>query len=186
MTHRLDEERNVRRRAQVISLLTDFGFKDAYVGTMKGIILRICPTATLVDISHDLSKYDILEGAYNLAQASPYFPEGTIHLAVVDPGVGTTRRRLIIKGSRCLYVGPDNGILSLAAKIEGVVKVVEIRNEAYMLQHFSRTFEGRDVFAPAAAHLANGVNIDEFGPKIYKIISSINSTIDRFQKDLLI
>ena len=162
----MDEERNALPRIQLISLLTDFGIKDAYVSTMKGVILRICPTATIVDISHDVAKYDVLEGSFKLLQASPYFPEGTIHLAVVDPDVGTVRRRIIIQGRHCIYVGPDNGILSLAAKNDGVVKVLEIKNESFMLPNFSRTFEGRDIFAPTAAHLANGVEIDEFGPQI--------------------
>lgn len=164
-------EEKMVRRDQIVSLLTDFGAKDAYVGAMKGVIMGICPSITLVDISHEVEKHNVLQGAFLLSQASPYFPEGSIHLAVVDPGVGTARRRIIVQGSRCLYVGPDNGILSLAVKREGVVKVLEIKNEEFMLPHPSRTFEGRDVFAPVAAYLAKGVNIDEFGTEIRSFIS---------------
>lgn len=154
------------RRAQIITLLTDFGVKDAYASAMKGVLLGICPTVTLVDISHTVIKHDVLDGAFTLSQASPYFPKGTIHLAVVDPGVGTGRRRIIIQGRHHLYIGPDNGVLSLAATKDGVVKIFEIRNEAFMLPNSSKTFEGRDVFAPVAAHLASGVNIDEFGSEV--------------------
>jgi len=161
----------MRRRSRIVSLLTDFGVRDAYVGAMKGVILGICPAVTLVDISHEVSKHDVLQGAFILSQASPYFPEGSIHLAVVDPGVGTARRRIIVQGGRCFYVGPDNGVLSLAVKGEGVVKAVEIRSEEYFLPRLSRTFEGRDIFAPVAAHLARGVDIDEFGPEIRSLVS---------------
>lgn len=156
----------MRGRSQIVTLLTDFGAKDAYVGAMKGAILEICPEAIIIDISHEVARHNVLEGAFILSQASPYFPEGSVHLAVVDPGVGTERRRIIVKGSRSLYVGPDNGVLSLAAEKEGVVKVFEIKNEKFMLPHPSRTFEGRDIFAPTAAYLARGVDIEEFGPEI--------------------
>ena len=159
------------RRNPVVSLLTDFGTRDAYVGAMKGVILRICPSATLIDISHKVSRHNILQGAFILSQAAPYFPEGSIHLAVVDPSVGTARRRIVVQGSRCFYVGPDNGVLSLAVKREGVVKAVEIRNEEFMLPRSSRTFEGRDVFAPVAAHLAKKSDIDDFGQEIRDLVN---------------
>ncbi len=151
---------------RVISILTDFGVRDAYVGIMKGVIFSICPTARIIDISHEVSRHSILQGAFMLAQTAPYFPEGSIHLVVVDPGVGTDRKRIILQGKRCLYVGPDNGVLSLAAKRESVIQAVEIKNEERMLPHPSETFEGRDVFAPAAAYLARGVDITDFGPNI--------------------
>ncbi len=163
--------RRVLRKDQIVSLLTDFGSKDSYVGTMKGVILGICPSITLVDLSHEVEKHDVLQGAFLLSQASPYFPEGSIHLAVVDPGVGTARRRIIVQGSRCIYIGPDNGILSLAAKREGVIKIFEIDNEKFMFPHPSRTFEGRDIFAPAAAYLAKGIDVDEFGTEIHSLTS---------------
>ncbi len=154
------------RASGVISLLTDFGVGDAYVGEMKGVILSICPTVTLVDISHSVLRHDVLQGAFVLSQAAPYFPEGSIHLVVVDPGVGTARKKIVLQGRRCFYVGPDNGVLSLAAEREGVVRAVEIRNEEFMLPRLSGTFEGRDVFAPVAAHLAGGVDIGVLGPDI--------------------
>jgi S-adenosylmethionine hydrolase len=154
----------------IITLLTDFGLRDAYVGAMKGVIMGICPTAEIVDISHDVSRHDIREGAFLLSQVSPYFPEGTIHLVVIDPGVGTARRRIAVKGRRCLYVGPDNGVLFPAIKVEGVEEAVEIKEERFMLPNPSATFEGRDVFAPVAAHLAKGVNIGDLGPEIQGLV----------------
>lgn len=154
----------------IITLLTDFGTKDAYVAAMKGAILQICPEARVVDISHDVNKFDIRHGAFLLAQASPYFPERTIHVAVVDPGVGTVRRRIIVQGRRSLYVGPDNGVLLTAAKREGIVRAVEITNPRYMLPNPSRTFEGRDVFAPASAFLARGIDLDEFGGEVRDLV----------------
>jgi S-adenosylmethionine hydrolase len=171
----LDKAGNLRRRSRIISLLSDFGNKDAYVSAMKGVILGICPEVTLVDISHEVKKHDIVDGAFTLSEVSPYFPEGTVHLAVVDPGVGTDRRRIIIQGRRCSYVGPDNGVLSLAANREGVVKVFEILNRRFMLPRISWTFEGRDVFAPIAAHLARGVDINSFGPEISSYSSLVIS-----------
>lgn len=173
------------RRNRVVTLLTDFGVKDAYVGAMKGVILAMCPTVTLVDISHEVSKHNVLQGAFMLCQAAPYFTEGSIHLGVVDPGVGTARRRIMVQGRRCFYVGPDNGVLSLAAKREGVIKIVEIKNAEFMLPHPSRTFEGRDVFAPAAAHLARGVDIDEFGPEIHSFVNVSIAEPKRRGRELL-
>jgi len=147
-------------------LTTDFGVKDAFVATMKGVILSICSEARIVDISHEVPKYNIRYGAFLLSQASPYYPKGIIHVAVIDPGVGTDRRRIIVEGRREIYVGPDNGVFSMVMELEGVVRVVEIRDKRFMLPHVSNTFEGRDVFAPVAAHLAKGVKIEEFGPEI--------------------
>jgi S-adenosylmethionine hydrolase len=147
-------------------LLTDFGISDHYVAALKGVILQLCPDAVLVDISHTISRHSVAEGAYVLSQAAPYFPEGSIHLAVVDPGVGTRRRRIVIEGRRCLYVGPDNGLLIPAARAEGIVKTVEITNKRLIRREVSATFEARDVFAPVAAHLASGLSIEDIGPKI--------------------
>ena len=154
----------------IITLLTDFGTRDAYVSAMKGVMLRMCPTARIVDVSHDVPKYDIKYGALLLLQAAPYFPEGTIHVTVIDPSVGTARRRIIVQGRRSLYVGPDNGVLLLAAEREGVMKAVEVKEERFMLPYVSKTFEGRDVFAPVSAYLASGVKIDEFGPEIHNLV----------------
>jgi S-adenosylmethionine hydrolase len=152
-------------RSGIITLLTDFDERDAYVGTMKGVVLGICPDARIVDISHRVTRHHIQQGAFLLAQAAPYFPDGTIHVAVVDPGVGTARRRLAIQGRRAYYVGPDNGILHVAAQAEGIVKVVEITASRFLRFDGGTTFDGRDVFAPTAAHLAQGVRLEEFGPE---------------------
>ena len=152
---------------EVITLLSDFGLKDPYVAEMKAVILSICPEARIVDISHGIEKFDIRMGAFILASAAPYFPEGTIHVAVVDPGVGTKRRPLIVEAKRSLYVGPDNGLLMLSARKEGISHVYNISNPQYMRPQVSRTFHGRDIFAPAAAHLAKGHSPSEFGTEIH-------------------
>jgi len=150
----------------IITLLTDFGLRDPYVAEMKAVILSICPSARIVDISHEVRKFDIRMGAFILAQAAPYFPEGTIHVAVVDPGVGTERRSTIIETDRSRYVGPDNGLLMLAAVNERINRIHKIAAPKYMLTRISRTFHGRDIFSPVAAHLANGIKPCEFGPEV--------------------
>jgi len=150
----------------LITLLTDFGTSDHYVAAMKGVILQICPEANLVDVSHLIMRHSIEDGAYLLAQSTPYFPEGAIHLAVVDPQVGTERRRIAIKGERSFYVGPDNGLLIPAVRAEGILKAVNITNRDYMLKEMSSTFDGRNVFAPAAAYLGLGLKIEKLGPEI--------------------
>lgn len=150
----------------VISLLSDFGNKDPYVAEMKAVILSINPQTQIIDITHETDKYNIRIGAYILASAAPYFPPKTVHVAVVDPGVGTKRRPIIVETRRSTYVGPDNGLLMLAAHKDGITKVHVIDNPKYMLTNVSKTFHGRDIFAPAAAHLTNGVNPSEFGPEI--------------------
>jgi len=153
-------------RRPIISLLSDFGLKDPYVAEMKAVILSICREASIIDISHEIEKFNIRMGAFILAQAARYFPEGTVHVAVVDPGVGTARRPIIIETKRSLYVGPDNGLLILAAQNDGIKHVYEITNPEYMLKKVSRTFHGRDIFSPAAAYLAKGVEPSQFGPVI--------------------
>jgi S-adenosylmethionine hydrolase len=151
---------------KIITLTTDFGLKDPYAAEMKAAILRISPNAAIVDVTHDIAQFNIRMGAYVLASAAPYFPEGTIHVAVVDPGVGTRRRPLLIQTRQNFFVGPDNGLLILAAEQQDIKCIREITNARLMLPHVSSTFHGRDVFAPAAAHLANGVAPAEFGPEI--------------------
>jgi S-adenosylmethionine hydrolase len=154
----------------IISLTTDFGLRDPYVAEMKAIILRICAEARIVDISHEISKYDVRMGAFALACAAPYFPEGTFHVGVVDPGVGTERQPIIIQTPKGYYIGPDNGILALAARNDGGPESIhKIANPKLILPQVSSTFHGRDIFAPAAAHLANATSPAEFGPKISKI-----------------
>ena len=154
----------------MITLTTDFGLKDPYVAEMKAVILGICPNAVIVDITHEIAKFNIRMGAYVLASAVPYFPEDSIHVAVVDPGVGTRRRPIVIQTKQSFFVGPDNGLLVLAAEKQGIMRIHELANPRFMLPKVSHTFHGRDVFAPAAAHLMNGVKPEEFGPEIRKAV----------------
>lgn len=154
---------------QIITLTSDFGLRDPYVAEMKAAILSVSPNTTIIDISHEIEKFNTRMGAYVLASAAPYFPKGTIHIAVIDPSVGTKRRPLLIQTKQAFYVGPDNGVLVLAAKKQGIEHIYEITNRNFMLPKVSTTFHGRDIFAPAAAHLANGISPKEFGPEIQKI-----------------
>src|SRR4030066_406520 len=129
----------------MITLTTDFGLKDSYTAEMKAVILGICPHAVIVDITNEIAKFNVRMGAYVLASATPYFPKGTIHVVVVDPGVGTRRRSLLIQTKQGFFVGPDNGVLLLAAEKQGVTSIHEITNTKLMLPHVSNTFHGRDV-----------------------------------------
>ena len=150
----------------MITLTSDFGLKDPYVAEMKGVILTINPKATLIDITHDVEKFNIRMAAFMLASAAPYFPQGTVHLAVVDPGVGSQRRAILIQTEKGFFVGPDNGILVLAAQNQGIEHIYQLTNPKFMLHKISSTFHGRDIFAPAAAHLDKGVQPTEFGTEI--------------------
>ena len=151
----------------IITLLSDFGLKDPYVAGMKAVILSIHPQARIVDITHEIEKFNIRMGAFVLASATPYFPAGTIHVAVVDPGVGTKRRPITVETKRAFYAGPDNGLLMLAAQKEGITHVYHVNNPQYVLPRVSRTFHGRDIFASVAAHLAEGNSPSKFGPEIH-------------------
>jgi S-adenosyl-L-methionine hydrolase (adenosine-forming) len=148
----------------LIALLTDFGTRDHYVGTMKGVILGICPDAALVDITHEIAPQDVVTGALELAAAHQFFPDRTVFLCVVDPGVGSSRRAIAVSAGRHRFVAPDNGLLSLVA--DEAATVVELANARYALPVVSRTFEGRDRFAPAAAWLASGVELTQLGPRV--------------------
>src|ERR671935_1713905 len=150
-----------------VTFLTDFGLRDDFVGTCHGVIKRIAPDVQIIDITHGLEPGRVLQGALVLANTLPYMPEG-VHLAVVDPGVGGPRRALALRdASGRLHVGPDNGLLIPAAeKFGGIAEAHELTNPAYALESVSRTFHGRDLFAPAAAHLAKGVPLAELGPPI--------------------
>src|SRR5881394_3663420 len=150
----------------VIALLTDFGLRDHYAGTMKGVALGICPDATVVDITHDLPAHDVLAGALELAASYKYFPAGTIFLVVVDPGVGSTRRGIAADTGDYKFVAPDNGVLTSVLDEHAPKKVVELSERRYARPTVSRTFEGRDRFAPAAAWLAKGVELDALGPPL--------------------
>ncbi|MFX1520945.1 MAG: S-adenosyl-l-methionine hydroxide adenosyltransferase family protein [Promethearchaeota archaeon] len=165
---------------KVIALLSDFGTKDAYVAAMKGVILEIYSAAAIVDITHDIARQDVRNGAFILATAAPYFPDGTVFVCVVDPGVGTKRRGIVVEGNRHLYVGPDNGLLMLSAQREGIQHVYEIANRKYMRYEISATFHGRDIFAPIAAYLAVGTCPEEIGQEIfdYIVLSQAKAVIE--------
>jgi len=151
----------------IIALTTDFGTKDGYAAQMKGVILGICPQARLIDVTHDIQPYSLIEGALVLKGVSPYFPDGTIHVAVVDPGVGGARRGMALKADNRYYVGPDNGLFSLIFQLAQEWEAREITNPAYLLPQPHATFHGRDVFAPTAAHLCAGKPFESVGPPIH-------------------
>ena len=150
----------------IITLLTDFGSRDAYAACMKGVILGLNPQAVLIDLSHEVPPRDIRAGAFILAGAAPYFPPGTIHLAVVDPGVGAGRRGLAARGRGQFWVGPDNGLFHLIFAGRSDIEIVSLENAAYFRPQISATFHGRDIFAPVAAHLSLGVELGRLGPAI--------------------
>lgn len=150
----------------VISLLTDFGTRDAYVGVMKGVILGIDPGARLVDLTHEVPAGDIAAAAFQLAEAWCRFPAGSVHLAVVDPGVGTARRPLAARAGGHYFVGPDNGLFTDVFDEAGEVLARELASEAHRLSPVSHTFHGRDIFAPAAAWLSRGTPLSDLGPAI--------------------
>lgn len=147
----------------IITLTTDFGTSDPFVGLMKGVILGIAPKASIVDLSHELPPQDLVAACLALEATIDYFPTGSIHMAVVDPGVGTSRAGVAVKTSRYFYVGPDNGLFTTVVKRDSLISAFKLTNTAYHLHPTSSTFHGRDVFAPVAAHLANGVPIDQLG-----------------------
>jgi S-adenosylmethionine hydrolase len=148
---------------RLITLTTDFGHQDPFVGIMKGVIFGINPNARIVDLSHGIPPQDIRAGALALCHSAPFFPLGTIHVAVVDPGVGSERKPILIESEGSYFVGPDNGILSLAVEGKRVNWIVELSEETYHLKPKSATFHGRDIFAPVAAHLSLGIPASEFG-----------------------
>ena len=154
----------------IIAFLTDFGTRDHYVGAMKGAALSVCPDATLVDITHHIPPQDVLTGALELWSACPYFPPQTVFVAVVDPGVGTKRRGIAAEAGGLRFVGPDNGVLSVALRGMGSAFAVELSNPQYARRDVSKTFEGRDRFAPAAGWLAAGTPLAELGPAAEKTI----------------
>jgi S-adenosyl-L-methionine hydrolase (adenosine-forming) len=150
----------------LITLLTDFGERDCFVASMKGVILSINATAAVVDLSHQIASHQIQEAGYFLKSCYRYFPAGTIHVAVVDPGVGTERRALLVSAAGSFFVGPDNGLFSELLEQEQGAKIWQIVNQDYRLETIGSTFDGRDVFAPAAAWLSKGVPPAFFGPVV--------------------
>ncbi len=150
----------------IVTLTTDFGLNDHFVGALKGVILNIVPDANVVDICHSVQAFDILDGALALAQSYAYFPPRTVHLVVVDPGVGSARRPIIATSEGHNFVAPDNGVLSLMYAREQRLSVRHITSEHYFLQPVSNTFHGRDIFAPVAGYLAKGVDQEKFGEEV--------------------
>lgn len=153
-------------RPALIALLTDFGLRDGYIGVMKGVIATIAPSARCVDLTHDVLPQDIHAAAWILARSYRYFPAGTIFTCVVDPGVGSTRRPIAVKLGDWLFVGPDNGLLSYVLLEQTLSVVVTLSNPVYHLAQVSATFQGRDIFAPVAAHLAQGVALVDLGTPV--------------------
>jgi S-adenosylmethionine hydrolase len=158
----------------IITLTTDFGYPDGFVGTMKGVILGMTPQVQLVDISHSVAPQNVFEGAHILGRAFPFFPAGTVHVAVVDPGVGTNRRPLAAKIGGQFFVGPDNGLFTIplehAEKTGDHFQFVHLNNPEYWLANVSHTFHGRDIFAPIAAHLVMGIALEQLGDAIFNPI----------------
>lgn len=149
-----------------ITLLTDFGTRDTYAGVMHGVIANLAPTARVVDLTHEVEPQAVASAAFLLDAAAPYFPWGTIHVAVVDPGVGSDRRIVCARSSRATYLAPDNGLLTRVLERDPPAHVVSVENREFFLPRVSSTFHGRDVFAPVAAHLANGVDPRRLGPEV--------------------
>ncbi len=157
----------ITKGTSIITLTTDFGTSDGFVGTIKGVILSINPQATIVDISHDIAPQDVEQGAFVLAAAARYFPQNAIHLVVIDPGVGSERRPIAIQRADTIYIAPDNGVLSLAiSNFQPPISVVHLSRPQYWLPNVSNTFHGRDIFAPCAAHLSLGVPLEALGEPI--------------------
>lgn len=151
---------------KIIALLTDFGTKDGFVGAVKGVIKNINVDVDIIDISHDISSFDILEASIILNAVYKYFPQKTIFISVVDPGVGTDRKAIIVETENYYFIAPDNGLLTLPLRKEKIKKIVSIENPKYTLERKTETFHGRDIFAPAAAYLSLGIPITDFGKEL--------------------
>ncbi len=152
--------------ARLITLVTDFGLKDPFVGIMKGIIFGINPNAHIIDLSHEIPPQDIMAGALVLRHSAPFFPRGTIHVSVVDPGVGTKRRPLLVESEGNFFIGPDNGVLSLVIEGKVTSQIIHLSNETYHLKPTSKTFHGRDIFAPVAAYLSLCIPPQDLGTRV--------------------
>ncbi|MBI3590247.1 MAG: SAM-dependent chlorinase/fluorinase [Candidatus Melainabacteria bacterium] len=153
---------------RLITLTTDFGNSDPFVGIMKGVILDIYPNAKIVDLTHNISPQNIRQASFILRSSYYYFPKGTIHLCVVDPGVGSSRKPVLIKTKDYFFIGPNNGLFSFVIENEKLINIIELTEKKYWLKNISQTFHGRDIFAPVAAHLAQGKDIKDFGQEITK------------------
>lgn len=152
-------------KRKIIALLTDFG-DTHYVGVMKGVILSINPSIVIVDITHNISRHNVVEGAFILLNTYKYFPAKTIFVVVVDPGVGSGRKAIVVESKRYVFVGPDNGVLYPTIVEDGVENIYMIANPKYMLEKISQTFHGRDIFAPIAGHISRGIELTDIGPRL--------------------
>lgn len=152
----------------IITLTTDFGIRDPFSGVMKGVIYSICPKAEIVDLTHEVPPQDIYYANFIIRTCYRYFPKGTIHVCVVDPGVGSTRRPILIQTSNYIFIGPDNGVFTTIIQTENIICAIELTNNKFFLPEVSQTFHGRDIFAPVAAHLAKGTTPKAFGNKLKK------------------
>nr|HID57750.1 hypothetical protein [Desulfobacterales bacterium] len=150
----------------IITLLTDFGLDDEYVGVMKGVILSINPCSHVIDITHNISRHNVVHGAYTVDSYFRYFPSGSIHVCVIDPGVGGRRRVIALRCDGHIFLAPDNGLLSIVIEKGKVEELYNVVNEGYFLSPVSNTFHGRDIFAPVAAYISRGVPLDSFGERI--------------------
>ncbi len=167
----------------LITLTTDFGYRDSFAGILKGVIQRINPKASVVDLTHGIPPQDIMAAALTLRHSIQYFPDGTVHVVVVDPGVGGARRPLLVQSADNFFIGPDNGVLSLAVSGKNN-HIVELTNSAYHLKPTGTTFHGRDLFAPVAAYLSLGVPIDSFGPFLSSYVKLSEPQVKRHQASL--
>ena len=152
----------------IITLTSDFGGNDPFFGIMKGVILTICPDARIEDITHDISPQNIWQANFIIQASYHYFPKGTIHVCVVDPGVGSERKPILIESKNYFFIGPDNGIFTGILEKEDITNAIELTEKKYWLPNVSQTFHGRDIFSPVAGHLAGGINSNAFGKKIKK------------------
>ena len=170
---------------RIVTFTTDFGLNDPFVGIMHGVVLNIHPETSIVDISHAVASYGVFDGAWTIAQAYRFFPPRTVHVVVVDPGVGGTRRPIIVETDDYVFVAPDNGVLSLVEMREPKFTVRHVTAERYFLQPVSRTFHGRDVFSPVAGWLSKGVTPAEFGPEISDYARLALPTVERIGENSL-
>jgi S-adenosylmethionine hydrolase len=169
----------------IISLTTDFGQRDGYVGAMQGVILGICPRAVISTISHNIPPQNIQAAAFALYQAYSYYPAHTVHCVVVDPGVGSKRRAVAIRTSHGTFVGPDNGVFSLILDAANVLEAVTLTNPRYQLPAVSATFHGRDIFAPAAAYIANGIPLIELGSRAINLVRVPKKRLEPFECQII-
>jgi len=170
---------------KIVTLLSDFGARDGYVAQMRGTILNIFPNAVVTDISHEIERHNIPMGSFILETTAPYFPKGTIHVAVVDPGVGSARKAIVIECKRAILVGPDNGLIARASEKLGLEAIYEIREKEFQRTPVSNTFQGRDIFAYTAGLIASGRKSGEVGPKVSKI-EKLNLTPPKLSGRLLV